>query len=57
MFTKKQQLIYDSMCGISSSEKVVDIFLNYFGSQIFDDDFYDYLCFEGVMDEGENKDE
>ena len=57
MFTKKQQLIYDSMCGISSSEKVVDIFLNYFGSQIFDDDFYDYLCVEGVMDEGENKDE
>ena len=57
MFTKKQQLIYDSMCEISSSEKVVNIFLNYFGSQIFDDDFYDYLYVEGVMDEEENKDE
>lgn len=48
MFTDVQQMIWDALTEMSG-EDVAIMFCNYYGNQLLNDDFLDFLIDEGVL--------
>jgi hypothetical protein len=48
--TEKQRKIYNTLVDLGSTE-VVDIILNFHGTQLLSDDFFEHLIDEGVIED------
>ena len=50
--TERQREIWDTLCELDG-EKVLMLLTDWYGLQLFDDEFYGFLIDEGVIDEQE----
>lgn len=48
--TDEQAKIWDALCELDG-ETVARLFTNYYGNQLLDEDFHEFLIDEGVMEE------
>ncbi len=53
---EKQTKMYNALTNLGTTE-AVDIILSYHGLQLLDDEFYEYLQEEGILDEDEEEKE
>ena len=50
--TERQKEIWDALCELDS-ERVLVLLTDWYGLQLFDDEFYGFLIDEGIIDEHE----